>query len=107
MKYFAVLNSNIVTDIVTADNIFPVQQLYSNDDVIEITNQMRYPQIGARYANGDFSFPRPFPSWIFDESSLDWVPPVARPEDEAPYIWDEDILNWVKVDVVDPSTIVE
>jgi hypothetical protein len=41
---------------------------------------------------------QPFPSWIFDEATCLWNPPVPFPEDaslEKGYYWDEPTLSWI------------
>ena len=41
---------------------------------------------------------QPFPSWIFDEATCLWSPPVPLPEDasiEKGYYWDEPTLSWI------------
>jgi hypothetical protein len=60
----------------------------------------RYAGIGFTYdADADvFIDPQPFPSWTLDENH-DWQPPVPRPETDDPYIWSEDDMAWVKVDI--------
>ena len=40
--------------------------------------------------------PSPYSSWVFDSSTLEWVPPVVMPTDGAQYIWSENSKNWVK-----------
>lgn len=52
-----------------------------------------------------FIAPSPFPSWVLDEETCWWKPPVAPPDDaiarnEDPnytYDWDETQVNWVLV----------
>jgi hypothetical protein len=41
----------------------------------------------------NFSEPQPYPSWTLDEQ-CQWHPPVARPEDENEYAWDEETQTW-------------
>ena len=41
-----------------------------------------------------FISPKPFNSWILNESTCNWDAPVARPQDENMYTWNEEILNW-------------
>lgn len=41
-----------------------------------------------------FIHPKPFNSWILDEFSCDWIPPIPKPETGGPWIWNEDIENW-------------
>ena len=37
---------------------------------------------------------KPFNSWILNESTCNWNAPVARPNDDNMYKWNEEILNW-------------
>lgn len=37
-----------------------------------------------------------FPSWILNEETCDWEPPVSQPEDYLNYMWDEDTISWVE-----------
>jgi len=37
---------------------------------------------------------KPYNSWILNESTCNWDAPVARPQDENMYKWNEEILNW-------------
>ena len=41
----------------------------------------------------NFSPPQPYPSWTLDEQ-CQWHPPVAQPDDENRYEWDEDTQTW-------------
>lgn len=58
-----------------------------------------YAGIGYVYdATRDaFYLPQPFPSWTFDESTCYWNAPVAYPDDDILYRWDEDTNNWVEI----------
>lgn len=53
--------------------------------------------IGFSYdaARDAFIPPKPFDSWILDESTCHWQPPVARPVGN--YAWDEATLSWVEL----------
>jgi hypothetical protein len=37
---------------------------------------------------------KPYNSWILNESICNWDAPVARPDDNNMYKWNEEILNW-------------
>jgi hypothetical protein len=37
---------------------------------------------------------KPYNSWILNESTCLWNAPVARPDDNNMYKWNEEILNW-------------
>jgi len=41
----------------------------------------------------NFSPPQPYPSWTLDEECR-WHPPVAQPDDENEYVWDEETQTW-------------
>ena len=42
--------------------------------------------------------PKPFNSWILNESTCNWEAPIAYPTDGKLYNWDESIKNWVAID---------
>ena len=42
---------------------------------------------------------KPFNSWILNEDTCLWNAPVARPEDENMYSWNESTLTWHIVEV--------
>jgi hypothetical protein len=39
--------------------------------------------------------PKPFNSWILNESTANWESPVSRPTDGQHYLWNENLLSWV------------
>jgi hypothetical protein len=39
--------------------------------------------------------PDPYPSWVIDDATGTWVPPVAKPTDEQEYVWDEATVSWI------------
>jgi hypothetical protein len=42
--------------------------------------------------------PKPFDSWVLDESTCQWGAPVPYPQDpDTQYQWDEDQLDWIAV----------
>jgi hypothetical protein len=53
--------------------------------------------IGHRYDEERDAFipPQPFPSWILNEETCTWNPPIPHPKDGRLLIWSEDELNWV------------
>jgi len=42
-----------------------------------------------------FYAPQPFESWTLNEDTCLWEAPVAYPEDENSYLWDEESLKWI------------
>ena len=58
-----------------------------------------YAGIDYRYdeARNAFIPPQPYPSWVLNETTCLWQAPVARPDDEKLYRWDEPTLSWIEV----------
>jgi hypothetical protein len=52
--------------------------------------------IGYTYDSNRDAFipPKPYNSWILNEQTCLWNAPVARPDDNNKYTWNEEILNW-------------
>ena len=44
-----------------------------------------------------FISPKPYLSWILSEDTCRWEAPVAYPEDEKNYTWDEENQQWVEL----------
>ena len=68
----------------------------------------RYNYAGIGYTfdatkgtDGAFIPPKPFPSWLLDEETCGWNPPVAyptvAPEDPKMYTWNEETTTWDEV----------
>ncbi len=41
--------------------------------------------------------PQPFQSWVLNQTTCLWEPPIQRPVDGKRYRWDELVLDWVEV----------
>ena len=52
--------------------------------------------IGYTYDSNRDAFipPKPYNSWILNETTCLWEAPVTRPNDGNMYKWNEEILNW-------------
>ena len=61
------------------------------------TIRKNYAGIGFKYdvTLDAFIPPKPYPSWILDEQSCLWNPPISHPNDGQIYIWNEDTKSWV------------
>ena len=65
-----------------------------------------YAGIGYTYNAGIDAFvpPKPYNSWVLNNTTAQWEAPVAMPEDagtgEPPkrYTWDEETTNWVEAE---------
>lgn len=61
-------------------------------------------RIRKHYASAGYTFdagrdafipPQPFASWLLNEETCQWEAPVAEPNDDGSYIWDEATQSWV------------
>jgi hypothetical protein len=58
-----------------------------------------YAGIGYTYDTGRDAFipPKPFASWVLNETTCLWDAPVAMPTDNKMYTWNEATTSWVEV----------
>lgn len=120
MAHFAQLDSNnVVTQVIVVHNnevldngveseakgIAFCQSLFGGTwKQTSYNGSMRknYAGIGFTYDAGRDAFipPKPYDSWVLNESTCRWVPPVAMPDDGKLYEWDQTLNNWVEVPAV-------
>ena len=115
MAHFAKVQNGIVTQVIVAEPEFfetfvdssPgewIQTSYNTYGGVHKNGgtpfRKNYAGIGYTYDQQRDAFipPKPYPSWILDEQSCLWEPPVAMPSDGKMYRWDEDSQNWVEVE---------
>ena len=111
MAHFAKLGTgNIVTSVHVVSNDIAtdeqagvefLQNLYNNRDVWKQTSynnnfRKNYAGIGFKYDQTRDAFipPQPQASWILNEDTCQWQPPVAYPTDGKNYTWNEDTETW-------------
>lgn len=58
-----------------------------------------YAGLGYSYSKERDAFipPKPYPSWVLDNFSCLWEPPIPYPNDGHEYMWDESTQSWVQV----------
>ena len=58
-----------------------------------------YAGIGYSYSDELDAFipPKPYPSWVLDEDTCQWIPPVPHPGDGIIYQWSEEELDWTPI----------
>ena len=114
MAHYAFLNeNNIVTEVIVGtDETELIEGLDPETWYGEFRGQAckrtsyngnirkNYAGIGFTYdaALDAFIAPKPFASWVLDETVAQWQPPVAKPEGN--YTWDEDSVSWLEVEEV-------
>lgn len=42
--------------------------------------------------------PKMYSSWVLNEETCQWEPPISYPNDGFVYIWNEEIQNWEKTE---------
>ena len=111
MAHFAKLGiGNIVERVeVVSNDIATTEQsgsdflnkIYNTRDVWKQTsynNNIRkyFAGIGYQYDQQRDAFipKKPFNSWILNEQTCLWEAPVAKPDDNNIYTWNEQLVNW-------------
>ena len=44
-----------------------------------------------------FISPKPYPSWVLNETTCQWEAPIARPSDGKYYSWNESTTSWIEI----------
>jgi len=78
-----------------------INNLYNTNDIWKQTsynNNIRKNYAGIGYTYDEirdaFIAPKPFNSWLLNETTCRWEAPIARPNDEGRYTWNEETKNW-------------
>lgn len=99
MSIFAVLGeNNVVVNRIISDTAEYIYLTLGADLLLVQEDETTGPAtIGEKYLeSGVFQPPRPYPSWEWNDTLIEWQPPMACPTDEKRYVWDEESLNWVE-----------
>jgi len=120
MAHFAKVNNGIVEQVIVAEPEFfqtfvdssPgtwIQTSYNTRGGVHYDPETRQPStdqskaLRKNYAGIGFTYdaqrdafiePKPFESWTLNETSCLWEPPVAMPDDEQLYTWNETEQRW-------------
>lgn len=79
-----------------------IKNEFSASNYYKMNLEKEISSLNVSYWTGTrFCLPSPYPSWLFDEESNAWKPPIPYPsiDEENPifYRWNEDIINWEQV----------
>jgi hypothetical protein len=98
IKNGEVVNVAVFEDPTDAQLLAHFKDKFSLDNIVKATDKT---VIGGTYDGTKFWLPKPYPSWVKDNETNEWVAPVAAPafdeEDPKYYTWDEDSTSWVEV----------
>jgi len=103
MTYFAKVLNGVVEKVIVAEASFfdtfvddsPGEWIQTYKDR---SKRKHYAAIGYSYDQTRDAFipPQRFSSWTLNETTCIWEAPVAYPNDEKLYDWNEDSKSWVE-----------
>jgi hypothetical protein len=115
MAHFAKIENGIVTQVIVVDNKDTADAAGVEKEHIGAAfcerlfggtwkqtsyngnKRKNYAGIGYTY-NADidaFVPPQPYASWILNNDTAQWEPPVPMPDDGEKYSWDEATTSWI------------
>jgi hypothetical protein len=111
MSHFAKVENGIVTQVIVAEQDVIDSGLFGTGWVQTSYNthggqhpngtplRKNYAGVGYTYDEQRDAFipPKPFASWLLNEDTCLWNAPVAMPNDNAIYHWNEETLAWETV----------
>lgn len=118
MAHFAKIENNIVTQVIVVSNDdapdpFPQSEQLGQQFIADLklagewrqtsyhgTFRKNYAGIGYTWdvQRDAFIPPKTFPSWVLNETTCNWAPPVPYPNDGREYYWDEPTMSWVLIE---------
>jgi len=116
MSHFAKVENGIATHVIVAEQDFINSGLVGDPSIWIQTSyntyagehrlggtplRKNYAGLGYTYDSERDAFipPNPFPSWILDENTCLWNPPIPMPTSELNnvyYTWNEETQNWTE-----------
>lgn len=119
MAHYAFLDeNNVVTEVITGkeEGNFDWEQYYAMQRG-QACKRTSYNTVGGVHRNGGTPYrknyagvgftydpdrdafipPKPYASWLLDEQTCLWNPPVAYPDDGNRYTWNEETQTWDEV----------
>lgn len=119
MAYFAELDENdIVIRVVKIENqeninddgeedenvgITFLKNLYGHNGIWIQTSynsnfRKNYASVGCKYERDNDAFipQKTLESWILNQQTFKWEPPVKKPNDGKSYYWDESRISWIE-----------
>ena len=115
MAHYAKVENSLVTQVIVAEPEFfdtfvdssPgewIQTSYNTNGGVhsegETPLRKNYAGVGFTYdsVRDAFIAPQPYPSWILVEDTCQWTAPVAYPDDEKQYSWNEETETWDEIE---------
>jgi hypothetical protein len=98
MYYYCVLNNNVVEKIIFTEEI-----LEETADLKQTSYDTQFRKnfgcVGYFYNENLDAFisPKPYDSWILNETTGQWEAPIQRHDDQNLYVWNEETLSWNEI----------
>lgn len=123
MAHFARIKDNIVQEVIVADPGFiesgalgdPTQWIQTSYNTQAGVHKLGGVPLRKNYAGAGYIYmpdidafvpPKIFPSWLLNEETGQWVPPIPQPQTPGKtYTWNESTLSWDEHDHVLPSPL--
>jgi hypothetical protein len=119
MSHFARVENGLVTQVIVAEQDFintglvgePAQWIQTSYNTFAGEHRLGGTPLRKNYAGLGYTYnseidafipPKPFPSWILDENTCQWNPPIAMPTSESTsisYTWNEETQNWDEITI--------
>jgi hypothetical protein len=119
MSHFARVENGLVTQVIVAEQDFintglvgeSAQWIQTSYNTFAGEHRLGGTPLRKNYAGLGYTYnseidafipPKPFPSWILDENTCQWNPPIAMPISESPsisYMWNEETQNWDEITI--------
>lgn len=111
MSHFAKVNNGVVVNVIVAEQDVIDSGAFGTGWIQTSynTHEGQHPEgrplrgnfagIGYTYdgVNDVFYAPKPFASWVLNNTKWIWEAPIPMPSDEKNYYWDETQLVWVEI----------
>ena len=110
VEQIVVLHNSVITDNngneVEKLGVDYLNKIYNTRDAWKQTSYNKsfrgnMATIGGTYDQQRDAFipPKPYNSWLLNETTLLWDPPIPYPNDGQDYIWNEQTVSWKKIDI--------
>ena len=93
MANFAVIENNILTNLIIADTLEIAESLTGNK-CVEYNEENDYVLIGSKYDGTNFIPECPFKGWSWNTTSKKFEPPRPIPNETDLYVWDNATEDW-------------
>jgi hypothetical protein len=115
MAHYAKVQNGLVTKVIVAEEEFfntfvddsPGEWIQTSYNTFGGQHTLGGTSLRKNYAGIGFTYnreldafipPKPFVSWELNEETCLWEAPVAYPDDNKSYLWNEDTLSWDEVE---------